>query len=163
MQRWLHKFVNRVKTTKSYFQIAGFMVCELHHKTKKWEKPPYFVSHCGSVNAQHTKMWWLGYRKPYSPRMETNKRTLWKMVGGGVTYWVPLAREHPSITPTPLPCTRYCLDFGVKGRWRGLPWWLGGEESAYQCRRHMFDPWSGKIPYASEQLSLCARTIEPVL
>ena len=28
---------------------------------------------------------------------------------------------------------------------------------------HRFEPWSGKIPHASEQLSLCATTTEPVL
>ena len=31
--------------------------------------------------------------------------------------------------------------------------WLSGKESTYQCRRHRFDPWSGKIPQAGEQLS----------
>ena len=29
-----------------------------------------------------------------------------------------------------------------------LPWWLSGEESTCQCRRHGFDPWSRKILYA---------------
>ena len=29
----------------------------------------------------------------------------------------------------------------------GLPWWLTGKESTYKCRRHGFDPWSGKIPW----------------
>jgi len=28
----------------------------------------------------------------------------------------------------------------------GLPWWSSGKESACQCSRHRFDPWSGKIP-----------------
>ena len=28
----------------------------------------------------------------------------------------------------------------------GLPWWLSGKESAYQCRGHGFSPWVGKIP-----------------
>ena len=37
----------------------------------------------------------------------------------------------------------------------GLPWWLSGEESTCQCRRHWFDPWSRKIPHAVEQLSQC--------
>ena len=41
-----------------------------------------------------------------------------------------------------------------------LPWWLSGEESACQCRRGGFDPWSGKIPHAAEQLSLRAATVE---
>ena len=26
-------------------------------------------------------------------------------------------------------------------------WWLSGEESACQCRRHWFDPWIGKISW----------------
>ena len=32
-----------------------------------------------------------------------------------------------------------------------------------QCRGHGFEPWSGKIPHAAEQLSPCATTTEPVL
>ena len=44
-----------------------------------------------------------------------------------------------------------------------VPWWLGSEESACQCRRHRFNLWSGKIPQAEEQLSLRATAIEPVL
>ena len=34
----------------------------------------------------------------------------------------------------------------------GLPWWCSGSESACQCRGHGFEPWSGKIPHATEQL-----------
>ena len=51
----------------------------------------------------------------------------------------------------------------VKKRQTGLPWWLSGKESTCQCRRHRFDPWSGKIPHAVEQLSSWATTLEPVL
>jgi len=29
----------------------------------------------------------------------------------------------------------------------GLLWWLNGKESAFQCRRHGFYPWVGKIPW----------------
>ena len=43
----------------------------------------------------------------------------------------------------------------------GLPWWRGGWESACQCRGHGFEPWSGKIPHATEQLGPCATTTEP--
>ena len=32
----------------------------------------------------------------------------------------------------------------------GLPWWLSGKESAWQCRRHRFNPWVGKIPWRSK-------------
>ena len=34
----------------------------------------------------------------------------------------------------------------------GLPWWHSGWESAFQCRGHGFEPWSGKIPHAAERL-----------
>ena len=29
----------------------------------------------------------------------------------------------------------------------GLPLWCSGKESAWQCRRHRFHPWVGKIPW----------------
>ena len=45
---------------------------------------------------------------------------------------------------------------------QGLPWWRSGWESACQCRRHGFEPWSGNIPHAAEQLSPCATTTEPL-
>ena len=32
-----------------------------------------------------------------------------------------------------------------------------------QCRAHRLGPWSGKIPHATEQLSPCTTTTEPVL
>ena len=41
--------------------------------------------------------------------------------------------------------------------------WLSSKESACQCRRHGFDPWSEKIPYAAEQPSPSATTTELVL
>ena len=43
----------------------------------------------------------------------------------------------------------------------GLPWWRSGWESACQCRAHGFESWSGKIPHAAEQVSLCTTTTEP--
>ena len=30
----------------------------------------------------------------------------------------------------------------------GLPWWLNGKESTWQCRRHGFSPWVRKIPWS---------------
>ena len=43
----------------------------------------------------------------------------------------------------------------------GLPWWRSGWESACQCRAHGFEPWSGKIPRAVEQLGPWATITEP--
>ena len=44
----------------------------------------------------------------------------------------------------------------------GLLWWLSGEESACQCKRHRLNPRSGKIPHAAERLSPWATATEPV-
>ena len=44
---------------------------------------------------------------------------------------------------------------------QGLPWWRSGWESACQCGAHGFEPWSGKIPHATEQLGPWATTTEP--
>ena len=49
----------------------------------------------------------------------------------------------------------------IKNMWRGLPWWRSGWESACQCRGHGFEPWSGRIPHAAEQLDPWATTTEP--
>ena len=46
-------------------------------------------------------------------------------------------------------CKDYCQEFGFMG----LPWWSSGLESTCQCRGHGFNPWSRKIPHATEQLS----------
>ena len=43
----------------------------------------------------------------------------------------------------------------------GLPWWRSGWESACQCRGHGFEPWSGKILHAAEQLGPWATATEP--
>ena len=43
----------------------------------------------------------------------------------------------------------------------GLPWWCSGWESACQCKGHRFEPWSGKIPHAAEQLGPWDTTTEP--
>ena len=51
----------------------------------------------------------------------------------------------------------------LKVKKRGLPWWRSGWESACQCRTHGFEPWSGKIPHATEQLGPWATITEPAL
>ena len=47
-----------------------------------------------------------------------------------------------------------------KRNYTGLPWWLSGQESACQGREHRFEPWSRKIPHATEQLSACTTATE---
>ena len=58
-------------------------------------------------------------------------------------------------------CELYMIQwFFITKMLTGLPWWHSGKESTCQCRGHGFEPWSGKIPHATEQLSLCATTTE---
>ena len=49
----------------------------------------------------------------------------------------------------------------IKNSSLGLPWWRSGWESACRCRGHGFEPWSRKIPHATEQLGPWATTTEP--
>ena len=53
------------------------------------------------------------------------------------------------------------LNSFLKNIYLGLPWWRSGWESACQCREHGFEPWSGKIPHATEQLGPWAIITEP--
>ena len=43
----------------------------------------------------------------------------------------------------------------------GPPWWLSGKESAFQCKRHGFDPWSGTIPHASHNQAWAPQLLSP--
>ena len=54
-----------------------------------------------------------------------------------------------------------CFLSWIRNHLTGLPWWLSGWGSACQCRGHGFEPWSGKIPHAAEQLGPWATTTEP--
>ena len=44
---------------------------------------------------------------------------------------------------------------------RGHSWCVSGKESTCQWRGHGFDPPSGKIPHALEQVSPCTTAFEP--
>ena len=59
----------------------------------------------------------------------------------------PLSRWcHPTISSSVVPFS-HLPSFPASRSllMSGLPWWLSGEESAYQCRRPGFDPWVGMI------------------
>ena len=46
---------------------------------------------------------------------------------------------------------------------QGLSWWLSGKISTCQGKRQKFNPWSWKDSHATELLSPCTTTPEPVL
>ena len=57
-------------------------------------------------------------------------------------------------------CSLKCPGKCFKNK-QGLPQWLSGQESSCQYRRHKFDPWSGKMSHAREQLTPVATSTEP--
>ena len=70
-------------------------------------------------------------------------------------------REHSMVTIL-LHCMFESIvnRINVKSFHHRFPQWSTGKESTFQCSRHGFDPWSGKIPYATGQLSPCATATE---
>ena len=69
------------------------------------------------------------------------------MIPRNTTVKLPKTKDKESIL--------YPANIAFKNKSEGLPWWRSGWESACQCRGHGFEPWSGRIPHAAEQLSLC--------
>ena len=73
---------------------------------------------------------------------------------------------HTKFSPAPIPSPHYKQDssataVSLKTQTVGLPWWRSGWESACRCKGHRFEPWSGKISHAAEQLGPWATTTEP--
>ena len=113
----------------------------------------------------------LAQAMPYLPALSTDTRA----------SLTPRPRSTPTPTPSGLKCFSLlvCSLRGWQVHLRGpvnmvFPKsqvfldFSDGEESTCQCRKHGFNPWSGNIPHAAEQLSLCASTtelmhLEPVL
>ena len=61
-----------------------------------------------------------------------------------LTYWA----QH--LLPYTLHLSNFYLRLLHHIAIAGLPWWLSGKESACQCRRCEFDPWSGKISWGKK-------------
>ena len=56
-----------------------------------------------------------------------------------VTYYIFLKQLIPK-QPIRLGPTKPDMAIAFKNSRKGVPWWLGGKESACQCRRPGFDP-----------------------
>ena len=122
-------------------------VVRMHNRVTFWNLK-HFVQ-------MHTTCEYVDLRNAFSPLWHAACQCLRNWVGGmdkDINAHKPLMFPHFS--------SAHAL---FKNFFLGLPWWLSGKESACQCRRHGFDPWSGKIPQAMEQRSPCTTTLEPVL
>ena len=111
------------------------------------------------------------------PRICVSCECWTKYSHGGGFQWPGTRTVHSAdgiLLPTPPPrvcsvgsCTvwpwwlGWSLSVALRIQTSGLPWWRSGWESACQCRGHRFEPWSGKIPHAAEQLGPWATITEP--
>ena len=95
--------------------------------------------------------------------MAAHSSTLaWRIPGMGEPGWLPSMGSHRvghEVTQQQQG-KQYgkvikTLGFG------GFPGALSGKESTCQCQGHGFHPWSGMMPHAVEQVSLCTTTTEP--
>ena len=87
-----------------------------------------------------------------------------KALGGTslVVQWLRLCSPNAGgLSSIPGWGTRSRMHAATKRSRVGLPQWRSGWESACQCREHGFEPWSGKIPHATEQLGPWATITEP--
>ena len=66
-------------------------------------------------------------------------------------------KYHPMFKRTSLFACRFTQtcqkSFLVCKSSQGLPWWLSGKESAWQCRNRGFDPWAGKILWRKKMVT----------
>ena len=58
-----------------------------------------------------------------------------------------IALSNWPVRPPPSHTCHSRVLFTLRDKSKGLPWWLSGEEPAWQCQRCRFGPWVGKIPW----------------
>ena len=92
-----------------------------------------------NINNERGNMWFYTYQKDNTRIFWTLCQNILQLRGNEQIHWK---------TQT----TRNYLKIN-----RVLPWWFRGKESTCQYRRPCFNPWSLKIPEASEQLSSCTK------
>ena len=87
----------------------------------------------------------------------------WKNSGPSGTYLAQMTKDYfiPIFNFWEMVNINTMCVLYVRLRVHGLSWWLSGKEPTCQCKRHRFNPWSGKISDASEQLCPGAAATEP--
>ena len=106
--------------------------------------------------------WTVAYYAP--PSMGFSRQEYWS----GLPFPSPEDLPDPGIEPRspalkadtlpPEPPGKSCTRTERLGL--HFCWWYSGQGSSCQCRGHGFDPWSRRIPHATEQLSPLTTTTE---
>ena len=120
------------------------------------EQPEVWLTSCGRNRCLHSHL---------NPHLRLDEQTVKEVdlvIAHHKLRWLQV-REEGSIRQPGVKSGALSLKHSV---W-GLPWRIGGKQFICQRRRHGFDPWSGKIPQATERVSpsgpapeLCPRAQE---
>ena len=73
-------------------------------------------------------------------------------IGVHVSFWIMFSSRHMPRSEIAGSCSSSSFSFlrNLHTVLHGLPRWLGGKQSACQCRRCRFNPWVGKIPWRNK-------------
>ena len=141
-----------------------------HSSTLAWKIPrteePGGLQSMGSLRVRHNRatslslFTFMHWRRKWQP----TRVLAWRIPGMGEPSGLPSMGSHRvGHDWSDLAAAASFIHFSsVKGtsRWREeLPRRLRDKESACQCRRHGFDPWSGKILHDAEQLRTRAQLL----
>ena len=168
--------INLILGSQKYFLEEQFSKISVHRSTWKASGPPtptasphprvsasvslgqklrICISNTLSSNTDpvglETTLW-----KPQSYRNQSLNLRYSKdgLQTSSFTTWASLGNLLRNVE-IQVPPEIYWVRVSLKTLGEGLPWWLSGKESACQCKRHGFHPWTGRIQHITEQLSPC--------
>ena len=148
-----HRKAITLQLKKKKMQYCSHLAFSCSQDTCLWNLPPDWeqgfclqpqrhLQLTGSINHPTQVTWWAFWLRPLafkSSRWTPNSMDWSKRSPRALSEFLSHA-NHEIIMIT------------------GLPWWSSGWEYPCQCRGHVCDLWSRKIPHAAEQLSPGATT-----
>ena len=155
---------NRLPNQSSPWSLSEFSITKLKYYFKILLSRVFFYNNChksdrkfrgresGHISSFAIKPWSLSCGSLFASSVGIASAALW------LNSSTLKSSKNPRDTPQNAAERNHSRIFE-----NGFHWWLSGKESACKFRRYRFNPWSGKIPLATEQLSPCATTIESVL
>ena len=123
---WFCTTTEGSKIDKLNYTILGWIL--------KWQQE----SEARKVYSLKSRLFYL--RKKTALCLGNSTWKFWR--AGRPRWWLPMHSLYNNLLKyTFMFCSLFCTcDLG-------LAWWLSGKASTCQCRRCIFDPWVGKIPW----------------
>ena len=156
-----------------YIFLSFFLSFKFHsrhlRKSAKWLADPWakgtetsYTTHC-KEDSLYKSSSEKSLNKQLQPKASNNKSRRWskesKLLHGKIQNVQFSTKYYKAYKET----RKYGSDEWIKKTWAGFPGGAVVKNPPANAGGHGFEPWSGKIPRAAEQLSPCATTTEPVL